>query len=141
MRIYPIPTINKWFSIHTREWYHRGHLGLDTVIIWLTVSKRLSKVKSSGDQIKSVCPRGSHGLKKGDPSSNPFQNTDQIVFVLFISLFFDLLYQIGYQKWVLFDIKRKKCLPTRQLRPEEGNPLQFFKTLIYCICYVYLSII
>ena len=33
-----------------------------------------------------------------------FQNTDPIVFVLFISLFFDLLYQRGYQRqyfWTL----------------------------------------
>ena len=31
LRIGPIPTINKWFLIHTREWDHRWHLGLDHV--------------------------------------------------------------------------------------------------------------
>ena len=32
LRIGPIPTINKWFSIHTREWEQRGSLGLEQVI-------------------------------------------------------------------------------------------------------------
>ena len=34
-----------------------------------------------------------------------FQNTDRIVFVLFVSLFFDLFYQRGYQRkyfWTLY---------------------------------------
>ena len=31
MRIGPIPTMNKWFSIHTREWERRGHLRLEKV--------------------------------------------------------------------------------------------------------------
>ena len=41
--------------------------------------------------------RGSYGLEQGNPLQF-FQNTDPIVFVLFISLFFDLLYQRGYQR-------------------------------------------
>ena len=32
LRIDPTPTINKWFSIHNREWECRGHLGLDQVL-------------------------------------------------------------------------------------------------------------
>ena len=32
MRTVPIPTINKWFSLHTRRWEHRGHLGMEQVI-------------------------------------------------------------------------------------------------------------
>ena len=31
LRICPIPTTNKWFPIHTREWDGRGHLGLEQV--------------------------------------------------------------------------------------------------------------
>ena len=31
LRIGTIPTINKWFLIHTREWERRGHLGLEQV--------------------------------------------------------------------------------------------------------------
>ena len=30
-RIGPIPTINKWFSVHTRYWERRGRLGLEQV--------------------------------------------------------------------------------------------------------------
>ena len=30
----PIPTMNKLFSIHTREWERRGHPGLEQVIVW-----------------------------------------------------------------------------------------------------------
>ena len=33
LRIGPILTINKWFSIHTGEWERRWHLGMDKVLI------------------------------------------------------------------------------------------------------------
>ena len=36
-----------------------------------------------------------------------FQNTDPIVFVLFIYLFFDLLYQIGYQRQYFWTLSLK----------------------------------
>ena len=32
LRIGPIPTINKWFLLHTREWERRGHIELEQVI-------------------------------------------------------------------------------------------------------------
>ena len=38
MRIGPITTINKWFSIHTIERERRGHLGLDQVIPYITTN-------------------------------------------------------------------------------------------------------
>ena len=31
LRIGTIPTTNKWFLIHTREWYRRRHIGMDPV--------------------------------------------------------------------------------------------------------------
>ena len=40
MQIGPIPTINKLFSIHTREWEHRGRLWLEQVYycIWIVLT-------------------------------------------------------------------------------------------------------
>ena len=51
-----------------------------------------------------------------------FQNTNTIVFVLFVFLIFDLLYQRGYQgiyfgHWIL------NCWPIREQRPETGESL------------------
>ena len=46
---------------------------------------------------KSAGLWGSYGLKQGNIIS-VFQNTNQIVFILFINLYFDLLYQRGYQR-------------------------------------------
>ena len=34
LRICPNFTINKWLSIHTREWDRRGHLGMDPVVFY-----------------------------------------------------------------------------------------------------------
>ena len=59
-----------------------------------------------------------------------FQKNNPIIFVTFISSFFDLLYQRGYQRWDLLEIKWKKCWPIRQLQPETGESLEFFTTLI-----------
>ena len=50
-----------------------------------------------------------------------FQNTNPILFVIFISYCFDLLYQRGYQRYDFLEIKWKKCRPMRQLRPETGG--------------------
>ena len=66
-----------------------------------------------------------------------FQNTNPILFVIFISYCFDLLYQRGYQRYDFLEIKWKKCRRMRQLRPETGESLVFFfKTLIklYLFC-------
>ena len=44
--------------------------------------------------------KGRYSLKQGNPWYL-FQNTNPIIFVMFIPLFFDLLYQRGYQ-WQYF---------------------------------------
>ena len=61
---------------------------------WLTVSKRVSKAIFLDITFKSVGLWGRYGLKQGNPLYL-FQNTNPIIFVMFIPLFFDLLYQIG----------------------------------------------
>ena len=49
---------------------------------------------------------GSYVLKQGNPLQF-FLNTDPIVFVLFISIFFDLLYQRGYQRQYFWTLNLK----------------------------------
>ena len=39
LRIGPISTINKWFSVHTREWDRRGHLGMDPVSCYVPCTR------------------------------------------------------------------------------------------------------
>ena len=56
-----------------------------------------------------------------------FSKTNPIVFVMFISLFFDLLYQRGYQRQDRLRIKRKSAGLWGSYGLEQGNTLQFFQ--------------
>ena len=49
-----------------------------------------------------------------------------IVFVMFISLLFDLLYQKGYQMQY-FGGQMKNCCPIRHIWPEIGEAFDFFQ--------------
>ena len=64
---------------------------------WLTVSKRVSKAIFLDITFKSVGLWGRYGLKQGNPLQN-LKISNQIVFVLSSDLFFNLMYQKGYQR-------------------------------------------
>ena len=65
-------------------------------VVLFNVSKRLSEVRFF--DIKWICCLwGRYSLKQGNILYF-FQNDNPIIFVTFISLFFDLLYQRGYQR-------------------------------------------
>ena len=66
-----------------------------------------------------------------------FQNTNPIVFVMFISLFFVILYQRSYKRWDPLEIKWKFNGLWGSYSLKYGKPLSFFfKTQSNCICYV-----
>ena len=69
-----------------------------------------------------------------------FQNTNPIIFVTFVSLFFDLLYQRGYQWQSRLNRIWIKCRSMRQLRPEKGESLANFQNLDPIVFVLFLSL-
>ena len=69
-----------------------------------------------------------------------FQNTNPIIFVTFISLFYDLLYQRGYQRLDILEIKREKFRSMRQLRPETGESLAIFQNTDPIVFILFISL-
>ena len=57
-----------------------------------------------------------------------FQNTDPIVFVLFISLLFELLYHRGHQRKYIYRINLKSVSLWDSYGLKQRNPLQSFKS-------------
>ena len=58
---------------------------------------------------------------------NFFQNTDPILFILFVFLFFDLLFQRGYQGHYIWKIEFKSVGLWGSYGLKLGNPLQNLK--------------
>ena len=86
-------------------------------IVILNVSKKLSKVISFEIKWIKCRPMRHIQTEEGESLVIFFQNTNPILFVVFISWFFDLMYQRGYRGYHLLEIKCNKCRYMRQLRP------------------------
>ena len=112
-------------------WNHwSNHICFVSFLVFLlNVSKRLSKVKYF--EIKWICwPMRQIQTETGE-SLAIFQNTNPIVFVMFISLFFDLLYQRRYWRCSFLRLNEKCAGLWGSHSLKQGNPIQFFKTLIF----------
>ena len=55
-----------------------------------------------------------------------FQKSNPILFVMYISLFFDILYQSDYQRKDILEIICKMCQSVRQIWPEIEKSHVFF---------------
>ena len=82
---------------------------------------------------------GRYSLKQGNPLYL-FQNTNPIIFVTFISLFFDLLYQRGYQRQYFWTLNLKVLAYEAATAWNRGIPCNFSKHWSNCICFIYFYI-
>ena len=71
--------------------------------------------------------------KTGESLAVFFQNTNTIVFVLFIFLLFDLLYQRGYQRQYFWRLKLKSVGLWGRYGLKQCNTLQHFKITIQIV--------
>ena len=78
---------------------------------------------------------GRYTLKQGNPL-HFFQNTNTIIFVTLIPLFFDLLYQRGYHRLRHLVIEWKSSGLWGIYGSRHGNPLHLKKHWSNCICFI-----
>ena len=97
-------------------------------LFWIIVSKMLSKAIFLDIIFKSVCLWGSYGMKQGKPLQ--FFKTLIQLYSFNLVLYFWLTVSERVSNAICLDIKFKSVGRWGSYVLKQGNPLQFFKTLI-----------